>query len=192
MNKKIIIGIAGEIASGKDTVAKYIADKYGAIALRFSQPLRDILDRIGVEQNRENLARMSLYVRKAFGEDILSKAILHEAEKRPNPFVVVDGVRRLPDIIHLESNEHFYFVYVEGSSEKRYERLIQRKQNVDDATKTPVQFEKDAKLETELRIHDLKERADFVINNDDTLKELYAQVDKIISDLKKIDSHDKK
>ena len=81
---------------------------------------------------------------------------------------------------------------MEGSSEKRYERLIQRKQNVDDATKTPVQFEKDAKLETELRIHDLKERADFVINNDDTLKELYAQVDKIISDLKKIDSHDKK
>ena len=189
MNNKIIIGIAGEIASGKDTVGKYIAEKYAALALRFSQPLRDILDRIGLEQNRENMAKISLYLRKAFGEDILSRAILNEAEKKPDTLVVVDGVRRLPDIIHLERNKHFYFVYVDGSPEKRYERLILRRQNTDDATKTPMQFEKDAKLETELQIRDLKERADFVIDNDGTLQELYTQIDTVIMELKKIDSH---
>ncbi|MDP3957043.1 MAG: AAA family ATPase [bacterium] len=183
--QKIIIGVAGEIASGKDTVGQYIAEKYDALPLRFSQPLRDILDRIGLEQNRENFAKLSLYLRKAFGEDILSKIILAEAEKSPKNLVVVDGVRRLPDIIHMESNEHFYFVYVDVSPEKRYERLIKRRQNADDATKTPVQFDKDAKLETELQIHDLKERADFVINNDGTVEELHTQVDKIVVELKK-------
>jgi len=183
--QKIIIGVAGEIASGKDTVGKYIAEKYGALPLRFSQPLRDVLDRMGLEQNRENMAKLSLYLRKAFGEDILSKIILTEAEKSSSNLVVVDGVRRLPDIIHMETDEHFYFVFVEVSSEKRYERLIKRRQNVDDATKTPVQFDKDAKLETELQIGDLKTRADFVINNDGTLEELQTQVDKIVEDLKK-------
>lgn len=183
--QKIIIGVAGEIASGKDTVGKYIAEKYGALPLRFSQVLRDILDRMQLPQNRENMAKLSLHLRKAFGEDILSKAILVEAEKSPNDIVVVDGVRRLPDIIHMETDEHFYFVYVETSSETRYERIIKRRQNTDDAEKTPVQFEKDAKLESELQIRDLKERADYVINNDGTLEELQAQVDKIVEELKK-------
>lgn len=185
MSKKIILGISGEIASGKDTVGKYLEEKYGALALRFSQPLRDILDRLHLEQNRRNMATLSLYLRKAFGEDTLSKVILADAEKNKENFVVVDGVRRLPDIVHMEMSEHFYFAYVSASSEKRYERLIQRKQNTDDANKTPMQFEKDAKLETELQIASLKERADFVINNDGTLEELYAQVDKMMEELRK-------
>lgn len=183
MSTKIILGISGEIASGKDTAGKYLAEKYGALSLRFSQPLRDMLDRLYLEQNRENMSTFSLHLRRAFGEDILSKVLLNDAEKSKEDFVVVDGVRRLPDIIHMETSEHFYFAYVEASSEKRYERLVQRRQNTDDATKTPIQFEKDAKLETELQIASLKERADFVINNDGTLEELHAQVDKMMKEL---------
>jgi len=182
--QKIILGISGEIASGKDTVGKYIAEKYGALSLRFSQPLRDMLDRLHLEQNRENMARLSLYLRKAFGEDIFSKVILSEAKKSQSGLVVVDGIRRSPDILHLENEKHFYFVYVETSSEARYERLIQRHQNTDDTTKTTAQFEKDALLETETQVRDLKERADFVINNNGTLEELYAQIDQIVEKLK--------
>lgn len=185
MSAKIILGISGEIASGKDTVGEYLAEKYGALSFRFSQPLRDMLDRLYLPQSRENMATLSLYIRKVFGEDILSKVMLADAEKNKENFVVVDGVRRLPDIIHMETSEYFYFVYVEASSEKRYERLIQRRQNTDDATKTPMQFEKDAKLETELQISGLKERADFVLNNDGTLEELYAQIDKMMEELQK-------
>jgi len=182
--QKIIIGVSGEIASGKDTVGKYMVEKYQATALRFSQPLRDMLDRLFLEQNRENMAKLSLYLRKAFGEDMFSRVILAEAEKSPSDLVVVDGIRRAPDILHLESEEHFYFIYVETSSEARYQRLIQRRQNTDDAMKTQVQFEKDALLETETQIRALKERADFIVTNDGTLEELYAQIDEIISKLK--------
>ena len=185
MNKKIILGISGEIASGKDTVGKYLTEKHKALLLRFSQPLRDMLDRLYLEQNRENMATLSLYLRRAFGEDILSKVLLTDAESSQKDFIVVDGVRRLPDIIHMETSEYFYFAYVEASQEKRYERLVQRRQNPDDATKTPVQFEKDAKLETELQISGLQERADFMINNEGTLEELYAQVDKMMEELQK-------
>ncbi|MDD2766570.1 MAG: AAA family ATPase [Candidatus Moranbacteria bacterium] len=181
--QKIILGISGEIASGKDTVGKYMVEKYQASSLRFSQPLRDMLDRLYLEQNRENMAKLSLHLRKAFGEDIFSRVILAEAEKSENKLVVVDGIRRSPDIIHLENEEHFYFVYVETSPEARYKRLIQRHQNTDDTIKTEAQFEKDALLESETQIRALKERADFVINNDGTLEELYAQVDEMVKKL---------
>jgi dephospho-CoA kinase len=182
---KIIIGIAGEIASGKDTAGKYLAERYQALSLRFSQPLRDILDRMNLPQDREHMAKLSLHLRQAFGEDIFSKVIMAEANRGAENLVVVDGVRRLPDILHLESEEHFYFVYVEASSETRYDRLTKRRQNIDDATKTPVQFEKDAQLETERQIRDLKDRADFVVNNDGPLEELQKQLDEIVAKVQK-------
>jgi len=182
---KIIIGIAGEIASGKDTAGKYIAEKYQAQTLRFSQPLRDILDRMSLDQNRENMARLSLHLRKAFGEDIFSRIILAEARKSDRDLVVVDGIRRAPDTLHLETEPQFHFVYVEATPETRYSRLIERRQNTDDIGKTQVQFEKDALLETESQIRDLKERADFVVNNDGTLEELQKQIDDIIAQVQK-------
>ncbi len=182
---KIIIGVAGEVASGKDTVGKYIAEKYQALALRFSQVLRDILDRMNLEQSQENMGRLSMHLRKAFGEDILSKGLIVEAAKSDKDIVVVDGVRRLPDIMQMQASEGFYFIYVEASPEKRYERLTQRHQNSDDSGKTLVQFEKDALLEAESQIRDLKEHADFVVNNDGTLEELQKQIDDIVTKIRK-------
>jgi dephospho-CoA kinase len=184
-SKKVILGVSGEIASGKDTVGNYLAEAHGASKLRFSQPLRDMLDRLGIEQNRENMAKLSLYIRKAFGEDILSRVILAEAEASTEEFVVVDGIRRLPDMVHMETDEHFYFCYVEANPEKRFERLTQRRQNTDDASKTAMQFEKDSQLETEIGIRDLKERADFVIDNNGTLEDLKKQTDDMVGELKR-------
>lgn len=182
---KIILGISGEIASGKDTVGDYLAKVHGVFKLRFSQPLRDILDRLGLEQNRENLSRVSLYLRKAFGEDLLSRVILGEAEKGGADFVVVDGIRRLSDTVHMETNEHFYFCYIDVTPEKRFERLTRRRQNTDDASKTETQFERDAQRETEVSIHELRDRADFVIDNNGTLAELQSQVDDMVTELRR-------
>lgn len=182
-NKKIILGIAGEIASGKDTVARLLKEKYGAETIMFSTILRDILDRLYLEQNRENLARLSMHLRKAFGEDTFSRVILKDAEKFDAEIIVVDGVRRLADIIHFESMGNFYFAYIEASAEKRHERIVERGQNTDDSTKTVLQLEKDQHLEAEAQVRDLKERAEFVINNDGTLEELQAQVDGLVAKL---------
>ena len=183
--QKVVLGISGEIASGKDTVGDYLAEAHGALKLRFSQPLRDTLDCLHLEQNRENMARLSMHLRKAFGEDVLSRVILAKAEGSDAEFVVVDGIRRLPDMVHMETDEHFYFCYVDVTPEKRFERLTHRRQNTDDASKTAIQFEKDAQLETEVGIRDLKDRADFVIDNDGTLDELHAQVDEMVIELQR-------
>ena len=126
-----------------------------------------------------------MHLRKAFGEDILSKGLIVEAAKSDKDIVVVDGVRRLPDIMQMQASEGFYFIYVEASPEKRYERLTQRHQNSDDAGKTLAQFEKDALLEAESQIRDLKEHADFVVNNDGTLEELQKQIDDIVAQIRK-------
>ncbi len=178
---KIILGFAGEMASGKGTAAKYLVEKYAGSTHRFSTMLRDVAKRMYLEENRENLQKLSTIFRQNFSEDILSKVVYHDVQGDAHDMVVVDGVRRFSDIAYLKTLPEFKLVYVEASLEKRYERIVTRGENADDASKTFEDFKKDQLQEAESQIRDLKDKADFVINNDGNLDELYAQIDKIIS-----------
>lgn len=183
MSKKIIVGITGEMASGKDTVTKYLVEKYGAKQYRFSDPLRDILDRLHLPQVRKNLAGISHAVRQEFGEDILAHVIENDAKKDKHSVVVIDGIRRLSDIDLVKKMPEFMLVYVEADMARRYERLTARRQNADDPTKTFEEFKQDHLLETEISVPPLRVDARRIINNDGTLKQLYAQVDRMMKDL---------
>ncbi|NTW15438.1 MAG: AAA family ATPase [Candidatus Moranbacteria bacterium] len=182
---KIIVGIAGEIASGKDTVAHYLANQYGARTFMFSDPLRDVLNRIHVAQTRENLTKVSGALRSAFGENLLSHAIAEDAVRDPNPLVVIDGVRRQSDIEAVKGFPEFSLIYVEASMETRYGRIVKRRQNADDDTKTFEDFKRDHSLETEVGIPALKGQARYVIGNEGSLEELYAAVDAAIAEMRK-------
>jgi dephospho-CoA kinase len=180
---RIILGIAGEIASGKGTVAKHIKEKKDGSVHRFSTVLRDVAHRMHLEENRENLQKISTIFRENFNDNILSEVIYHDAQADGHSIVVIDGVRRMADIEKLKELAHFYLVYIEAKIETRYERIIERKENSDDATKTFADFKLDHQREAERQIKDLKNYADFIIKNEGTFLELYQQVDKIIKEL---------
>ncbi|MEI7890772.1 MAG: AAA family ATPase [bacterium] len=178
---KLILGITGEMGSGKGTIAKHVIEHHKGNAHRFSTILRDVLDRIYVEQSRENISTISTVLRKNFGEDILAKAMYHDAENDQHDLVVVDGVRRMADISYLKELPHFKLIYMEADMQNRYERIIKRAENTDDTAKTFEDFKKDHELETEIQIKDLKNYSDYVINNDGTFPDLYEQINDIIS-----------
>ncbi len=182
---KIIIGISGEIASGKDTVAHYLSNRYGAKTFMFSYPLRDVLDRIHIAQTRENLTKVSGALRTAFGENLLSHVIANDAIKDEEKLVVIDGVRRPSDIEAVKGFSEFALVYVEASMETRYGRIVKRHQNADDDTKTFEEFKRDHLLETEVGIPALKSSARYVIENEAGLQELYAKVDAVVAEMRR-------
>ncbi len=177
---KIILGLAGEIASGKGTVAKYLSEKHSGSSHRFSTMLRDVAKRMYLEENRENLQKISTMLREYFGSDILSKTIYHDVENDNHEIVAIDGVRRLGDIAFLKKLSGFKLVYIEAEMEKRFERIIRRGENTDDNSKTFSEFKKDHEREAESEIRELKNQADFVLNNNGNFEELYSQVDEII------------
>jgi dephospho-CoA kinase len=180
---KIILGFAGEIASGKGTAAKYICEKYNGSAHRFSTALRDVAKRMHLEENRENMQKISTLFREHFCEDILSLVIAEDVKDDKNEIIAVDGVRRLADIEYLKKISEFKLVYIEADMKKRYERIIQRGENSDDAEKTFAEFEKDHQREAEQQIKELKNHSDFVIDNNGNFEELYKQIDEIINKL---------
>lgn len=178
--EKIILGITGEIAAGKGTVAKYLIEKHQATTHRFSTALRDVAKRIYLEESRENLQKISTMLRENFGDDILSKVIFHDVNNDGNNIITIDGVRRMGDIEFLKQIPGFKLVYIDTAIENRYERITKRGENVDDNTKTFEDFKKDHEREAELQIKDLKNVADFVVDNNSNLDDLYLQLDKII------------
>jgi uridine kinase len=179
---KLILGIAGEMVSGKGTIAKHIVEERGGSAHRFSTILRDILDRVYLEQSRDNMQALSTMMRKTFGEDLMAKSMFHDAENDQHDIVIVDGVRRMSDIVHLRKLPHFKLVFIEADMEIRYSRILKRGENTDDAKKTFEEFQKSHEDESELQIGDLRNYSDYVINNDGTFIELYNRVDEIIKE----------
>lgn len=182
--EKIIIGIAGEIASGKDTVSRYYQKKHGASMYRFSDVLRDILKRLHLEENRKNLAASSLMLRETFGEDIFARSIAEEIERDGNDFIVIDGVRRASDVKSIQGLLGFTMLYINADPKRRHERMNSRNQNSDDVTKTFEEFLRDSELESETEIRKLAEEADFTIDNNGSLDELYDHADAFLAKLR--------
>lgn len=179
---KLILGITGEMASGKGTIAKNVVQEYKGNTHRFSTILRDILDRVYVDQTRENIQTLSTVLRKNFSEDILAKSMYHDVQNDECDVVVVDGVRRLADIVFLRELPHFKLIYVDADMQIRYDRMVNRGENVGESKKTFEEFKNDHANESEVQIRDLKNYANYVVSNDGTFADLYKQIDEIIKE----------
>ena len=179
---KLILGIAGEMGSGKGTIAKHVMVEHRGNVHKFSTILRDVLDRLYLEQSRDNMQALSTILRKTYGEDIMAKGMYHDAENDEHDLVVVDGVRRMSDITFLKELPHFKLVYVEADMQNRYERIAKRGENPDDAKKTFAEFQKAHEDESEMQIKDLKNYANKVVSNDGTFADLFKQIDEIIKE----------
>jgi len=177
---KIIFGFVGEIASGKGTSCDYLMNNYNAGYHRYSTILRDIADRLFLDQSRENLQDLSTILREKFGQDLFAKVIAKEVEKNPAKIVCVDGIRRPDDIVHLKKLPGFILINIFADMDKRYQRIVERAENVDDTVKTFEQFKADHENENEKTIALVAEAAKKKIDNNGSFDQLYAQLDELV------------
>jgi dephospho-CoA kinase len=177
---KIILGLAGEMASGKGTVAEYLIQEKNASSHRFSTMLRDVLDRLHIVQSRENLQELSRIIRETYGQDTFARVMAEDVKRDASAIVVVDGVRRMSDIVYLKELPEFKLVYIDVDIRKRYERIIKRSENIDDQKKTFEQFVEESKADAETQIAGLREYADIIIDNSGNLDALYAQINTVV------------
>jgi len=71
---KLILGIAGEMGSGKGIIAKHVMEQRGGGTHRFSTILRDILDRVHLEQSREKYPDPFHDIKKKFQRRYLGQS----------------------------------------------------------------------------------------------------------------------
>jgi uridine kinase len=179
---KLILGVAGEMGSGKGVIAKYVVLEHKGNMHRFSTMLRDVLQRMYIEESRDNIAKLSLMLRQNFGEEVFANTMYHDTQNDQHDIVVIDGIRRMADITYLKQLPNFKFIYVDADLETRYKRVVGREENENDAKKTLDEFKRDQELESETQIRDLKNYADYVIENGGAFQDLYKRIDEIINE----------
>jgi len=181
--KKIILGLVGSLASGKETTKNYLVKKYNAKDCRFSSILRDVLTRLTIPNSRENLQKLSTVMRENFGENLLAKVIANDASKLEADVVVIDGVRRFTDIEHLTKLPNFFLIKIDADPQIRYERMKNRNENAGDNQKTFEEFINDHNAEADSQIPEVMKSAKYSIDNSDSFENLYKQIDEIVSKL---------
>ncbi|MFA6973922.1 MAG: AAA family ATPase [Parcubacteria group bacterium] len=178
-NKKIIIGLVGETGSGKDTVANYLAEKYGARLLRFADPIKEVLRIFFEQSSKQDQQWLYLQLRERFGSDVLGKALRRKVENADG-IIVVNGLRMPDDYVFIKSFENSYIIYTTADQKLRWERVHSRGEKSDDK----VSFEKFQEIEraeTEVHIPEIGAKADFVIRNEKDLEFLLKSTDEVMA-----------
>jgi len=182
MGKKIIIGLLGESGSGKDTVANYLQEKYGATLMRFADPIKETLNIYFEKSSREDQQWLALEFRQRFGNDILSKAIKKKIDHTEG-LIVINGIRFWEDHEFVESFNPGKTIYVTADQKTRWERTKHRNEKSDDNVSFEKFQEVENGMETEKHIPEIGKKADFTIWNEKDLSYLLAETDKIMANI---------
>ena len=185
MPQKLIIGLVGPIASGKGEVKRYLQEKYGATEHRFSTMLRDVLDRLHLEQSRKNIQDISILLRQHFGEDLMAKVLTEDVKEDDHDLIIIDGIRRMADIKYLGELPGFNLIAIDATEQLRYERLVKRGENAGDSQKTFADFQKESLVETELTIPGVMATAKISLENNGDLEGFRLKIDKLLADLRR-------
>lgn len=180
---KMILGLTGDAASGKGTIAAYCRERHGASSYRFSDVLFETLGLLDVETSRDNLIKLSIALRRDFGETVLARALAKKVAADEHDLVVIDGIRRLGDIETLRTLPGFHLVYVTADVKTRYERQIKRGEKAGETSMTFEQFLAQENAETERSIKEVAAHAERTIANNGTRDDLFRAVDALLEAL---------
>ena len=179
MTKKLIIGVTGTHASGKDTVADYICTKYGSNNYSTSEEIGYELTLRGMDHSRPNKFAVANEIRENLGAGELARRALARVKEN---LAVVTAIRNVGEIKYLKENSNFCLIAVDAPIEMRYERAMGRERFGDG--KTLIEFKAGEEKETNAGVNGQQlipcmRLADYFIINDGTLGDLYNRVDEI-------------
>jgi len=167
--KGLVIGLIGQIASGKTTVAEYLRFKYGFVSMRFSKLIEEKYNVSG----RDDLQRVGFEISNNFTKQKeLSDFMLNKINEKEN--YVIDGIRQVVDYENLSSSlgKRFVLIYIDtpyNAREKRYRNL-----------EPNISAEKFKEIDTrpvEMSIVKIIGFSNYTLKNNKGYKELIRQMD---------------
>lgn len=183
---RIVIGLVGPIASGKDIALEELK-KIGFKAFFLGDRTREEADRRGLPHDRSILQDMGNDLREKFGDDILvrlTEELFDESESK----IVIDGIRNTGEIEYLREKYNALVIGVNAPIETRKEFSKQRKEDAD--PKTEEEFYNVEQRDRGIgesshgqQVSDCLQLADVVIENNTTKEEFIKKIKTTLSKL---------
>lgn len=180
--KPIVIGLTGEIATGKTTLSEYLRFKHGFKSLRYSQIIQKLYQ---CDNSRNTLQRIGNEISKdAEKQKQLSLEIIKEIESHPNTNYVIDGLRHQIDLDTL--SEHFGNRFILFDIQAKFNNMFHRynKRNINPLSRE--EFKKVLNNNAEKDIVSLEMYCytrNNIIINDNTYKSYFETVESKLKEL---------
>jgi len=179
-NTHLVIGITGQLGSGKTTAAEYLAAEHGFNHVRYSQVLADWYN-----EDPERKSRL-----QEVGWEVMSGGLQPELNKRllskirPNRDWVVEGLRHPLDYESLKNAfaSRFHLVYIDSSQQARWLRLQKSHR-----FQTFEEFCEAQNKLVEQEIPSLKKFAELCVASGEPLQQLYEPLSQFVTALRKRD-----
>ena len=182
----IIIGITGTLGAGKGTVVDYLVKNHDFVHYSVREYIAGEIRQRMMQLNRDNLTLIANELRHAHSPSYIVDQLYDQAVASGKN-CIIESIRTPGEIISLRKKGDFFLLAVDAAIETRYKRIVNRNSETDH-----VPFEKfvdDEKREyqsTDPNKQNLKkcmEMSDYHIDNDGTIEELHAGVEKIMLEI---------
>jgi len=178
----MIIGMTGSIASGKETLTKFLIKK-GFKYYVVSELLKEELKKRNLEITRENMQNLGDELRKKEGAAVLMKMLLEKIN--PNENSIIDSLRNPKEAEFLRENlKKFILIAVDANREIRFKRILSRNRSSDPKTweeflKVDKRDHHDTKNPLGQQVEECIKISDFVLLNNGTLEEFEEKIKKV-------------
>ena len=131
----LIIGVVGQIASGKGVLVKYLTEKLGFTSYSLSSIVHDELKKKGaLKFTRQALQDVGDYLRRENGDEVLARRLGGVINEQKKDRVVIEGIRNPGEIELLKKNQNFILIGIKASRKLRFKRLLSRNKEWDPKT----------------------------------------------------------
>ncbi len=122
-----IVGVVGQIASGKGILVKYLTKRLGFISFSLSFIVHEELKNKNIKEfSRKTLQDIGDDLRKRYGNDVLARRAVKIFLKQGRNRVVIEGIRNPGEIEYLKTLPNFILIGVKAKRELRFKRLLAR------------------------------------------------------------------
>lgn len=179
---KIIIGLAGTFASGKDSLAQFLEEKYQIKHVSTSDIVRELAQQKYGSIERPILYKTANELRNSRGAGVLSEIALERyasyAKQYPGG-ICVSGFRAWAEA-EVIKEKGGVIVFIDAPARLRYDRTVSRARD-NEKTNTFEEFlareaEENGAVNSEFSIAGIKPHADIQIDNSGTVLDFLAQV----------------
>lgn len=181
----MIIGVTGKMGAGKDTFARYLAQK-GFAHISLSDFIRDEAKKRKLPPNRRNLQDIGCQMRQINGAGVFSKMALAKIGKVEE--AVITSIRNPGEIKVLARAKTFVLINVTAPREIRFARILSRMvpsgEKITFAEFCRAEAREAASTDSAAQqLEKCAAMADFSIANGGDLPAFYHQIDQCLASL---------